>query len=278
MLTFDGMEVDAFGLTDVGKVRKENQDQFLVAALHKVIEVAHTSLPDQYQHRFGSRARALMLLVADGVGGSAGGERASSVTLDAIVKYVANSMRCFYKLDDQASADLLHELALSVQQSHAAVRSEAAADPTVASMATTLTMAHILWPRAYIVQIGDSRCYLLRAGELTQVTQDQTVAQFLVDEGALSPEEAERSPLGHVLAQAIGGEDEVQPAISKVDLAPGDAMLLCTDGLTRHVERDDMARLAVGPESSERACRVLVDAALDGGGKDNITVVLARFR
>jgi len=136
MIRFEGIGVDVRGRTDIGKVRRKNQDHFLVAALHKVIDIHETSLPDSYRERFDSGARALLFLVADGVGGGPSGEVASTLTLDAIMKYVTNSMRCFYKLDQVAGLDLMHELATSVQESHIRLRAESAQDPEVAGMAT----------------------------------------------------------------------------------------------------------------------------------------------
>lgn len=277
MLMFDGVHVDAHGRTDVGKVRSQNQDQFLIAALHKVVELHGTSIPEAYSRRFDSGARALLLLVADGVGGGLGGDEASSVTLDAIMDYVTNSMRCFYKLDEQIPQDLLLELAATVEKSHAAVRSRAEEVPERAGMATTLTMAHVLWPRAYVVHIGDSRCYRFRAGELLQVTKDQTVVQDLIDAGALKPEDAAESPYASVLSQAIGAHDSVQPVISRVGLQSGDTLLLCTDGLTAHLDDRAIADALGAAGDAEAATGRLVDGALGGGGSDNVTVVVSRF-
>lgn len=277
MLMFDGIEVDIHGASHVGRVRSENQDQYLIAALHKVVDLLGTSIPAAYSQRFDSGARALLLLVADGVGGGAAGDVAASVTLDAIMDYVTNSMRCFYKLDEQIPHDLLKELAATVERSHAAVRSRAEIAPDRTGMATTLTMAHVLWPRAYVVHIGDSRCYRLRDHELVQVTKDQTVVQELVDAGALSKEEAARSPYSSVLSQAIGGSDDVRPAISKVDLASGDALLVCTDGLTAHLDDTAIREILARGEDAESTCAVLVQDTLNKGGSDNVTVVVGRF-
>jgi protein phosphatase len=186
-------------------------------------------------------------------------------------------MRCFYALDQQAAPDLLHELAGSVRRSHEAVLAHAAESPEDAGLATTLTMAHILWPRAYVVHIGDSRCYRLRGGELALVTRDQTLSQALVESGELSEEQAHRSPFAHVLMQAIGGPQGIEPVISQIDLAPGDTLVLCTDGLTKHVSRPDMTTLVTGAASAADAARALIDAALASGGTDNVTAVVARL-
>lgn len=277
MIRFEGIGVDVRGRTDVGKVRRVNQDHFLVAALHKVIDIHDTSLPTSYRERFDSGARALLFLVADGVGGGPRGEIASSLTLDAIMGYVTNSMRCFYKLDQVASSDLMRELATSVQESHVRLRNESEVDPDTAGMATTVTMAHVLWPRAYLVHIGDSRAYHLRGDVLTQITQDQTVSQALVESGAMTEEQAASSPYANMLTQAVGGTDELEPALSHVDLQTGDALLMCTDGLTKHVSPPNIARLLAEHDDAAAASNALVEAALEGGGTDNVTALVARF-
>ena len=277
MIRFEGISVDVRGRTDIGRLRRTNQDHFLVAALHKVIDIHDTSLPESYRERFDSGARALLFLVADGVGGGPGGEVASSLTLDAIMRYVTNSMRCFYKLDQVASLDLMRELAASVQESHIRVRQESELDPDVAGMATTVTMAHVLWPRVYLVHIGDSRAYHLRGGALTQITQDQTVSQALIASGALSEEQAAESPYANMLTQAVGASDELEPALSSVELQTGDTLLMCTDGLTKHVTPAEIARLLQEHPAAEAASDALVDAALAGGGTDNVTALVARF-
>lgn len=277
MLMFDDIDVDIEGLTDRGRVRRENQDQFLIAALHKAIEVHGTSIPESYRQRFNSGAKALLLLVADGVGGRIGGDEAASITLDAITDYVTNSMRCFYKLDEQIPQELLRELAATVARSHDSVLQRAEERPEHAGMATTLTMAHVLWPRVYVVQIGDSRCYHVRGSTIAQVTKDQTLVQELVDLGALSPDDARGSPLSNILSQAIGGGEELQPAISKIAMEPGDGLVLCTDGLTGHVSDAQILAHLQAAESSQNACHRLVQAALEGGGRDNVTVIVGRF-
>jgi protein phosphatase len=277
VIRFEGIGVDVRGRSDIGRVRRTNQDQFLVAALHKVIDIHDTSLPESYRSRFDSGARALLFLVADGVGGGPGGEIASSLTLDAIMRYVTNSMRCFYKLDQVATTDLMGELASSVQESHIRLRAESAHDPNMEGMATTVTMAHVLWPRAYLVHIGDSRCYRLRHGELHQVTRDQTVSQALVDSGAMTAEQAASSPYSNMLTQAVGGSDEVEPALSHLELETGDVLLMCTDGLTKHVSTDAIARILQDHPSAEASANALVEAALAGGGTDNVTALVARF-
>lgn len=269
------VNVDCHGLTEVGKVRRVNQDQFLIASMRKVMEIEQTSLPKHTREQLHSGAMARLLLVADGVGGSAAGEEASGLALETVAAYVTTSMRCFYQLDRKLESDLLGELTKSVQQSHAMVQAAAEQTPEWEGMATTLTVVHLLWPTAYLVQVGDSRCYLYRAAELTQLTRDQTMAQDLVEQGVLPADLAEDTRWSNVLSGAVG--KEIEPAASKVTLEPNDSLLLCTDGLTKHVTQEQIARLLGAATSAESACRALVAASLEGGGSDNITVVVARF-
>jgi protein phosphatase len=277
-LVFENARVDAAGATDIGRVRPKNEDQYLIAGLRRVVEIEDTSIPIEGRLGFTRGASALLLLVADGVGGGKGGEEASSRTLDTIVRYVAGSSLFFANLHQETQRALLQDLTLSVQWSHAAVRNEAEARTSLQGMATTLTMVLLLWPRAYVVQVGDSRCYHLRSPTLTQVTKDQTMAQEMIDQGLLPAGSAERSPLSHVLSQAVGHkESEVWPEISSLEVKPGDTLLLCTDGLTKHLADSRIAELMAKADSSNEACARLIDAALKGGGSDNVTVVVTRF-
>lgn len=277
-LVFESARVDAGGATDIGRVREKNEDQYLIAGLRRVVEIEETSIPISEPLGFTRGASALLLLVADGVGGTQGGEEASSRTLDTIVRYVAGSPVFFSHLDEAGQRALLRDLTLSVQWSHAAVRDQAGERTSLEGMATTLTMAVVLWPRVYVAQIGDSRCYHLRPPAFKQVTRDQTMAQELIDQGVLPGSAAERSPLSQVLSQSVGhGDDEIWPEISALDLQPGDTLLLCTDGLTKHVEDARIAELVAKAGSAKDACTALIRAALDGGGTDNVTVIVTRF-
>jgi protein phosphatase len=145
-------------------------------------------------------------------------------------------------------------------------------------MATTLSLGIAVWPWLYVLQVGDSRCYVHQDGVLRQVTKDQTVAQGLADEGVLKPEQVKSSPLKHVLASAIGASAAV-PEVSRVNIAKrGSVILVCTDGLTKHVSDDEIAQRLSAMESSEQVCHELLELALERGGSDNITLVVGRAR
>jgi PPM family protein phosphatase len=271
-------KMDCFGLTDAGKVRAGNEDQFLLADLNKSMFIHQTSLHlDDHTRLFGASQGRLMV-VADGMGGQSAGERASSLAVDTLARYVLNTMPWLMRLQGSEEDDLKDELVAVLQRCQERIEAEASAQPSRRNMGTTLTMAYLVWPRLYVVHAGDSRCYLLRAGRLEQITRDQTVAQQLVDKGALPPEKAEGSRWSHVLWNCLGGgSHELNPEVYKATLQLGDAILLCTDGLTKSVADKEIAEILGTAPSAEEACRLLVHKANGAGGPDNITVVVARF-
>jgi protein phosphatase len=164
-----------------------------------------------------------------------------------------------------------------VQRSHEILVAETERAGEGRGGATTLTMVAAVWPRAYLVQVGDSRCYRLRDGTLERMSQDQTMAQALVEQGALSPSDAEQSPLRNMLASALGG-NEARPVTAATDIRWDDVMLMCTDGLTKHVPEAEIEAELRAITSAEASCRRLVDLALERGGTDNVTVLVSRLR
>lgn len=267
-------ELDFFGLTHPGKVRTENQDHFLLCSLHKTMRVISTSLPNPELIELPSQRLASFSMVADGVGGHAGGEAASRAALEAIASYVTHALECFYKSDPKDEQVFVEAFRLAAYESHAAVKKQAESAGGKEKMSTTLTLAIGVWPMLYILQVGDSRCYRLRDGALQQLTRDQTIAQDLVDQGILPKAKAPRSPFAHVLSSSIGGI--THPVVSAFSLMPGDVHLLCTDGLTKHVSDERIQEHLTSLRSSEHACRGLIQDALDGGGSDNVTAVVLR--
>jgi serine/threonine protein phosphatase PrpC len=267
-------EIDAHGLTHPGKVRRENQDHFLLCSLRRQIVVRGSSIPDADNLLGESTRLASLAMVADGVGGKTRGETASRVALTAITKYVTRSLRCYYGAwdSDQEFYDALQQ---GARQSHAELLRRGEQDPAYAGMATTLTLYLGVWPRAYLLQVGDSRCYLLREGELTQITRDQTMAQEMVDLGVMKKQEVAGTRFEHLLTSSIGGQ-QTEPKVSRVDMTWGHVLLLCSDGLTRHVTDERIRDVLRSMTSARQACETLLQEALDGGGSDNITIVIGR--
>lgn len=263
--------VDVFGLTHPGRVRAANEDHYLVATLHRTLQVERSSLPPEQLRTFSSGTRGYLFLVADGVGGLAGGDRASGAAVRTVARYVTGATHCFYDVDPGDEETLLEELRKTVLDTHGVLLAQEA------GTATTLTMVFIAWPRAYLVHVGDSRCYRLRDGRLEQLTTDQTLAQALIDSGVMSPAEANKTPWKHVLSSALGGQ-EATPATIMTDCQWDDVMLLCTDGLTKHVADDEIADALRREQTSEETCNGLVALALERGGSDNVTAVVGRLR
>jgi protein phosphatase len=269
----DDREIDVFGLTHVGKVRKENQDNYLIASLHKRLEVHGTSLPDLASGRDGRDRLAFIAVVADGVGGGEQGEAASRVAVETVMDYIAHSMRCYYEADAREET-FMQALQDAAMQCHAKVLERAEADGA-RSMATTLTLYLGVWPWTYLLQLGDSRYYVLNDGKLTQVTRDQTMAQELVEQGVFTRADAAKSRFAHVLSSAIGGKSAV-PQVTRLAADWRNVHLLCSDGLTNHVSDERIHEVLAGMTSARQACETLLEEALAGGGSDNITIVVGR--
>jgi serine/threonine protein phosphatase PrpC len=269
-------ELDLFGLTHKGKVREENEDQFLLCTVHPQVQVHATSLPSSEELASRGQRLATIMLVADGVGGSAAGSRASRIATEAVTRYVASSLRCYQSAGGVPEGDFEDTLRAAAMDAHATVRGEADVTPDERGMATTLSLGIVVWPWLYVVQVGDSRCYLYQGGMLRQLTRDQTYAQDLVERGVFTNEDAKASPLAHVLSSAIGAQ-EAQPEITRVDVRErGSVILVCTDGLTKHVSDAEIAQHLGAMESAEQASRALLQLALDRGGTDNVTLVIGR--
>jgi len=268
-------EIDIFGLTHVGLVRSENQDHFLISTLRREVFVHQSSLP-QSAVRSSNERMALLAVVADGVGSSIMGGEASRQAVEGILHYISACSQCFYRVDPTDLASLHAALEQAVMQVHGEIARAREEGPTEArGMATTMTVWLGVWPHAYLLQVGDSRCYTMRDGTLSQISRDQTVVQDLVDAGVLTPSQAEKSPLSHVLSSAIGGQ-EAAPVITRFDQTWDQIGLLCSDGLTKHVSDERIADVLRHMTSARQACETLLQDALDAGGSDNITIVIGR--
>lgn len=267
-------EIDVFGLTHVGSVRSSNQDHFLICSLRRQVQILRTSLPDGTRWPAAERL-AFLAMVADGVGGSSQGEEASRLAVEGITDYVTQSMKAYYSADASAAEDFAQALQDAAMQTHARVVERAQAEPGGRNMATTLTLFLGVWPRAYLLQIGDSRCYLMRDGVLTQITRDQTMAQELVDQGVLTRADAPRTRWAHVLSSAIGGH-QTAPVVTQFESVWNQVILLCSDGLTKHVSDERIGERLRAMTSSQQVCEQLLADALEDGGSDNITILVGR--
>ena len=267
-------EIDAYGLTHVGKVRSQNQDHFLVGQLRGRLWVGISSLETQERLPVEEDRLASIMVVADGVGGGQKGEEASRLVVEEVAQYVQEIARCYFRSDED-EGDFMHALENGARRIHTDLRQRGDDDPATMGMATTLTMLIIVWPWTYLLQVGDSRYYRLSKGKLTQISRDQTVAQALVDQGILTPTLGQVSPLSNVLASSIGGP-QTAPVVTRMRAEWENVHLLCSDGLTKHVSDDQIADRLRNMQSARQVCEQLLQDALDGGGIDNITVLVGR--
>src|SRR3954466_5105850 len=271
-------QMDCFGLTNPGLKRPTNQDHYLIADLNKSMRIHDTSLTLDNETRVYGGSQGKLLVVADGMGGEAEGERACTIAVDQLTTYVLNSLSWCFRLEQDSEQDFEDHLKEALESCQKSIHDVVAAHPEMHSMGTTLTMVYIVWPRAFVVHVGDSRCYLLRNGELAQITVDHTVSEIMVETGKMTPEDIRHSPMGHALWNVLGGRtNDLAVDVYKLTLERDDVLLLCTDGLYNMVPKEALQELLNSNTSAESACRKLVDLANEKGGKDNITVIVSHF-
>ena len=268
-------EIDVYGLTHTGKVRPDNQDHFLICALRKQMVIHQTSLPGTDRLMAGPERLAFLAMVADGVGGGARGEEASRIALEAVTQYVSGTMRSYYAAGSADDVEFYEALQEGALQCHEELKRRGDEDPEYQGMATTLTLYLGVWPRAYLLQVGDSRCYIYRNGELSQITRDQTMAQELIDLGVLTRADAAATRFARTLSSSLGGR-QTDPVVTRFDMNWGTVVVLCSDGLTAHVSDDRIRERLRLMTSAKQVCEDLLREALENGGSDNITIIVGR--
>lgn len=270
------LTVKAFGITDKGKVRTTNEDQFLIAELTKEMRVWQTSLPEP-KLQVGEE-HAHLFLVADGMGGHRAGERASALAVVAIEQFTLNTFKWFFGSDDTEAQKVLAQFQSALSQADARILAEAAEHPELSGMGTTVTMAFHLGAQLCVVHVGDSRAYVYRDGELHQLTQDHTVTADMVRSGSLRPDEVAGHRFRHVITNVVGGQElGVDVEARAFDVQAGDRLLLCSDGLTEMVTNEAIAATLDAEPAPEVAAKKLLAQANDGGALDNITLLIVRF-
>jgi protein phosphatase len=266
----------SFGLSDPGRVRTSNEDNFLIADLARLLRVRQTSLPQPKTLQ--ARSRGHILLVADGMGGHQAGEVASALSVETVEAFVVELLRRFSNLQADDDKGVIHDLREAIQQADSRIIEEAREHPEFKGMGTTLTAAFASGQRLFVLHAGDSRCYIFREGHLVRLTEDHTVVAEMLNRGAIQPEEARRSPFRHIVTNVLGGEHAgVRVEVQRVHLESGDVLLLCTDGLTDMLEDRKIAAVLAEEADPEGACVRLVQEANEAGGRDNVTAVVARF-
>ncbi|MEO8497230.1 MAG: protein phosphatase 2C domain-containing protein [Planctomycetota bacterium] len=264
--------LDAYGMTDIGKQRSENQDQFLIGNLVEGISIQFGSIAQDRVLRT-PPSQGTFLIVADGMGGHVGGTIASAVAVECFARYL-RWKAADYLLPHE---ELLTRLVAAVRCCHKTIRKICRQRADLCGMGTTFTVAYVLGRKLYVVHAGDSRCYLLRRGVMHQLTTDHTLAQLYVDSGATDASPAARKKMSHALWNCLGGgENELEVESVQCDVRLGDQLVLCSDGLSKYVDDRRICAIATRTSSVETACRDLIAAANEAGGADNITVIVGR--
>jgi PPM family protein phosphatase len=271
------VRIDVSARSHPGLVRTNNEDQFFVTKMSRALETMLSSLPAGDVPAVAEEVNYVMV-VADGMGGHAGGEVASRLAITALVSLALEFPNWILKLDDETAHELEQRARDVVQQVGAVVYRRGHQDAALRGMGSTLTAARSLGRELLIVHVGDSRAYLLRAGQLIRLTKDHTYAQMLIDCGRLDPGDVASSGVRHILTNALGGSSEhVDVDIDRLRLDNGDRLLLCSDGLSDLVDDEAIAKTLSAAATSSDACDRLVQLALDHGGRDNVTVIVAAY-
>ena len=258
--------VRVFGRTDVGLVREHNEDNFLIADL---TNANRSILPEVRTHRIGPRGS--VFTVCDGMGGAAAGEVASRIGIDTIYEILQGG--------DPPAGDvgLAQRLNTAICEAGTRIFTAAKLNRGQRGMGTTVTAAALSGPRLIVGQVGDSRAHIVRRGAIVQVTKDQSLVQQLIDAKQLTSEEAKAFDRSNIILQALGTTEEVHVDMTSVALRRGDALVMCSDGLSGRVDPEVICRVVAETDEPMDACRRLTELACENGGDDNITVIVARF-
>ncbi len=252
--------LSAFGLTDVGSVRTNNEDAFLIADLER------DEQSDRPWHDAAVSKRGILLAVSDGMGGAAAGEIASAMTVGSLRQWLG---------EDHQGVGTQVLIKEAVEEANRSVL-DAAQDGEKQGMGATLTAVLVRGTMAHIAEVGDSRAYLIRAGRIRQVTRDQSYVQLLVEQGVVTREQAERSPHRNVILQAMGQRGDIVVALGRLELRSEDTFVLCSDGLSGKLSETEMRDIVNSSTDFPEAATRMVAIANERGGEDNITVVIAR--
>jgi protein phosphatase len=269
--------VEVAGMTHPGKVRDNNEDHYVAVRRYRGRSILATSLPVELLERPEDDAYALA--VADGLGGRNFGELASLIALMTGWDLGGLEVKWPVKVNAREEEELREKASVFFSLLDRAIHDEVDRNPRLRGMGTTLTICYTAGPELFILHAGDSRAYLHRDGALEQLTRDHTVAQTLVDSGLAEPGSPEAKRMKHILTNVLGGPElSVNVDVEHRSLQDGDTLLLCTDGLTDLVGDGDIAQILDAHPAAADACRALIDRSLERGGKDNVTVLLARYR
>ena len=264
------IHVRVFGMSDVGQVRKNNEDNFVVCNL-TTGEVSLT--PSLCNHKLGPRGT--LFLVADGMGGEASGEIASQICATTIPKRLHDNLKSLSSIRETNFVLLLRE---AVEYANQIIFSKAQTDSSYRGMGTTTTAAALFGAHLFVAQVGDSRAYLLRNQQMVHLTKDQTYLNYLAEIGAEVPEDPEKDNRRSILTQAVGSSESVDVKVTYTKLRQDDSLLLCSDGLYNMVKPPELLTVLQKEDPLPEKCRAMIGHANANGGADNITVIVAKFQ
>jgi serine/threonine protein phosphatase PrpC len=274
------MFVELSAKTNVGRVRSGNEDNFLLLDLteQKAWTGTEGEEPPAEMRRFEVGPKGVVLVVSDGMGGALAGDVASRMAVETVRDMLTGGDDGEGEGPCAPDAPLVECLRNATDYANFAIHRKSQEDPRCSGMGATLTAAAITKDGLSLLQVGDSRGYVMRGGQIKLATKDQSLVQQLVDVGQISEQEAETHMFRNVILQALGAQSDLSPVTGSVRVFRGDLLLLCSDGLSGKLRGEDIQQIVASSNGDlPRACEALVNEANERGGEDNITVVLARL-
>jgi serine/threonine protein phosphatase PrpC len=273
--------IEIHAASHIGRVRKGNEDNFLLLQLSDAKTWTSSQAPDEFiiqSHKFEIDEHGVVLAVSDGMGGALAGEVASEMAVETVSSRLLNEDPDATLSPDQAPNVLIERLYDATVYANHLIHNRGRTDPQFSGMGATFTSVGITPEAVDLLQVGDSRAYLIRNVKIYQITKDQSLVQQLIDSGQIKPEDAETHPLKNVILQALGAQNEVYPVPARLIPQRDDILLLCSDGLSNKLPAEDLLRIILDNiDDLENACQLLTKEANERGGDDNITLILAKL-
>lgn len=273
--------VEIYASSHIGRVRKGNEDNYLLLHLTNAKSWTSTQSADGFiieTQRFEIDDQGIVLAVSDGMGGALAGEVASKMAVETVSERLLHNDPEKTFSPDQYDESLIAKLYDATVSANYIIHQQGRTDPQFQGMGATFTGVGITREAVDLIQVGDSRAYLIRNAKMYQITKDQSLVQQLIDANQISPEEAETHALKNVILQALGAQNEIYPVPARLHPQRDDILLLCSDGLSNKVSKEDMQRIVLDNlDSLDDACAQLIKEANERGGEDNITLIIARL-